>query len=628
MSFNVSYDIISLLVLLVLLYHFFRQKNYPVFSNRLYGVLLILGTLNVALDMTGSLVLLPSLGVPVPVCYAINILFYLIEIVFPATLVVYLLALVGNKETVEKKTYIAALVPAGCALAAFAIGMPKGLVFTIAADHTYGKGPLSLVTYVTLALYLFLMIAVLLNKKKLLSRNEHLSFIWLAALVILSSAVQFFYPSELLTGSAIAISFLIMYFTIQNPQMMLDPDTGLFNSKACAELLPAAKVTRRTIHAASIEIHDLHNIYMLYGHETGDRVLRTMGDYLLSFRKGWAFRTGDATFLLTFTKEEDLDDFLRQFEEKRKTLLDMEPMELVPQMTLLCVRDAGRIGGGKELMSVFDNAMEDRSLQRTTEHAVCLEAEDIARYQKRLVVENVIRKNLHDGENFRMYYQPIYSQKKKRFVSAEALVRYHSEELGYLSPGEFIPLIEEKGLATELDEMVIRKVFQDIKDGKFEGLGYEAVHVNLTAVSFSSENLIRKVISIADSYGIDHSFVIFEITETATVLSESILKSCASMLRNVGFGFALDDFGTGYASMARLTNIPFTHAKLDRDIVRDSVRIIGEIVRIFHTFDMDVVAEGVETEEQVHEMENAGIDLIQGYYYAKPVPPEKLGGYK
>ena len=627
MYYNISYDIISLVVLLIIAFHFFGQKEYPVFSNRLYGSLLIIGILNQVLDISGSLLIEESLHAPMWLANLVNALYYLVSVVFPAALAFYLLAMIENRIVVERKLYTLLLIPAALTVIAFLIGFPLGLVFRIEADYTYVRGPISYINYVALAVYLMVIMGILIEKGEVLSRRERQAFVILLALVVLATLGQILFPRQLLTGSAVAVSFLIMYFTVQNPQLMQDSETGVFNAHAFNQLITPAFTKRNSFQAAAFKVHDLHNIYMLYGHQAGDLVLRRIGKYLLRYEKAWSFRVADSTFLMTFRTEEELEKFAKDFEENRSKLVYFNSVEFAPKLTLVCLRHAEKLVEGEEILKVVNTALEDRDVIAVKNRTLNLDAKDIEGYHKRNVIENLIRRDLKDGENFVVYYQPIYSRKLGKFVSAEALVRYRNDELGTLPPGEFIPMIEDKGLAPELDVLVMQKVFADVKSGLFKEVGFDAIHVNLSAASFSSENIIRRAISLADEYEVDHRFIIFEITETTTVLSDEVLRSCAEMLRQNGFGFALDDFGTGYASMERLTDLPFTHAKLDRKIVRDSGNIIGEIVRIFRKFDMDIVAEGIETSDQVVRLESDGIDLIQGYYYARPMPREELPAF-
>ena len=626
MTFNISYNIISLIMLSVVAFHFFRSKYYPVFSNRLYGFLLILGIANLALDTIGSVMVIPGLNTPVWLSYIVNTLYYLVLLVFPAAQVFYLLAMVQNKEKVEKKAYVLVLIPCILSIIVFLTGLFTGKVFVITEEAGYQKGSWSIVTYVSLGFYMVIITILLFKKKKVLSGLEFSSVAIMLILIALAALLQFLFPTELLTGSALALAFLLIYFTIQNPQLMLDPDTGLFNTRASSQLLTPGFAPRSGFHVAGFRVYDLHNIFMLYGRGVGNSVLRSIGDYLLKYNRAWSFRTGDATFAISFETEEALKNFVQKFEEDRKHLVPQDTVQLTPKVSLVCIKNAGRLGNGENIITVLENALDDKNVAESG-GTVYLYADEIAGYQKNLIIENEVRKDLRDGSGFRMNYQPIWSRKENRFVAAEALVRYKSKELGTLYPDEFIPLIESKGLATELDEIVMRKVFEDINNGVFEGLSFDSVHINLSAASFTSDTLIKKVIGLADEYGIDHSFIIFEITETATVLSDDVLKKCAGLLREAGFGFALDDFGTGYATMARLASLPFTHAKLDREIVKDSSGIIGEITNIFRKFSMAVVAEGIETEDQLYAMDKAGIDLIQGYYYAKPMLPAEMRTY-
>ena len=622
MNYNISYDIISLIVLLIVGYRFFKLKRFPIESNLLYGYLLVIGCLNLLFDFAGSLTVRPGSNAPIWIAYLFNILYYICQIILPAALVVYLFALIENRRHVDRKWFIISLIPAALFLLIFLISMPLGLMFKIGNNHEYIYGPLSFITYACSAIYLLAMFALEIIRRKDFSRFERMSINILGILSISAMIIQFIFPNQLLVGSAVMLSFLIMYFTIQDPQRLLDSETGIFNMRALTLTMNSGYTSHKDFCIAAFKLHGLHNIYMLHGRETGDMVLKKVGAYLSRYETAECFRTGDSVFVAFFKTEADLRQFVKDFDIVRTKPVQINNVEFVPELTLICIEHAKRLNGSEEVITVIENAFENRNIESIHNKTVWLTAEDLDFYRRNIIIENELKKDLQTGENFQIYYQPIFSIKDGRFTSAEALVRYKSETLGRLRPDEFIPLAEDKGYITMLDEVVVKIVFNEIEHGTFKGMGLNNIHINLSGATFTSEKIIKKIIDLADNYEIDRSFIVFEITETAATLSGNMLVNCAMMIRDAGFGLALDDFGVGYANIKRLLDMPFSHIKLDKCLAEEASVFIGEITNLFRHFNMSIIAEGVETEEQLSAISEAGVDMIQGFYYARPMPIE------
>ena len=239
-----------------------------------------------------------------------------------------------------------------------------------------------------------------------------------------------------------------------------------------------------------------------------------------------------------------------------------------------------------------------------------------------------------ESSRFVVYFQPKYDIRpdKPVLASAEALVRWDHPELGLISPGVFIPLLEDNGLIPELDHFVWRKTAQRIREWK-DRLGFSVpVSVNVSRIDMLTPNLKSVFSEILEEYGLETKDLILEITESAYTGDSDQVIATAMDLRGMGMGFRIemDDFGTGYSSLGMLSNLPIDALKLDMSFIRSAfretrdVRMIELIIDIADYLHVPVVAEGVETEEQYLALRELGCDLAQGYYFSKPVPPESF----
>lgn len=254
------------------------------------------------------------------------------------------------------------------------------------------------------------------------------------------------------------------------------------------------------------------------------------------------------------------------------------------------------------------------------------------RVQKRLSIENSLRKALERRELV-LYYQPQVSLRDGRLVGMEALLRWNSPELGMVSPLEFIPVAEDSGLIVPIGRWVMHSACKQIAAWRDAGLGAVQVSVNLSARQTKDSHLMHDILSALRENDIPPSQLELEITET--VLMENVHANVELLhrLQAAGIRLSIDDFGTGYSSMAYLKRFPIDQVKIDRTFVRDipgngdDEAITTAIIAMAHSLGLSVVAEGVETGQQLAFLRDAGCDIMQGYYFAEPRPPEQVTAF-
>ena len=227
-----------------------------------------------------------------------------------------------------------------------------------------------------------------------------------------------------------------------------------------------------------------------------------------------------------------------------------------------------------------------------------------------------------------VYYQPIYSTTKKKFVSAEALVRLKDREtLGFISPEIFIPMAERMGLISDLGNIVFENVCRFAQQSNIKQYGLEYIEVNISAVQSVDISLPDRLLDCMSKYGITSDFFNLEITETAAVEAGELLDLNMSRLKTMGCGFSMDDFGTGYSNLSQMANTGFDIIKLDKSLIwpcfdkngEKPRTILDSCIAMINGLGISIVAEGVETKEQVDLLTSKGVEYLQGYYFAKPM---------
>jgi EAL domain-containing protein (putative c-di-GMP-specific phosphodiesterase class I) len=257
-------------------------------------------------------------------------------------------------------------------------------------------------------------------------------------------------------------------------------------------------------------------------------------------------------------------------------------------------------------------------------HTIIVDENTIEAKRKREEMIDTINFALID-DRVEVFFQPIYSTHKKRFTSAEALVRIRRADGSIIPPGLFIPVAEETGLIAKLGERVFEKVCQFIVENDIGQYGVEYIEVNLSVVQCENKALAKMYIDIMERYNVQPSFINLEITESASIVMRNSLIDNMKILIDYGVSFSLDDFGNGESNLNYIVDMPVEIVKFDKDMTQayfnnDKAKyVLQAATDMIQGLELKVVAEGVETAEQLRTLERLGIDYIQGYYFSKPV---------
>lgn len=247
----------------------------------------------------------------------------------------------------------------------------------------------------------------------------------------------------------------------------------------------------------------------------------------------------------------------------------------------------------------------------------------------RLSLEHSMREALEQGQFF-LHYQPKIDMETMRAVGVEALLRWQHPEIGMIPPGKFIPVAEETGLIVPLGEWVMRAALSQIRDWQTRGFEAVPVAVNVSVRQIASASFSARVTALCEEYQVPPQLLELEITETAMMSNLAYIADALTELRDRGFRIAIDDFGTGYSSLSYLRRLPITTLKVDRSFVNeaptntDTGAIAATIIAMGRQLGLKVVAEGIETEEQLEFLRKHHCDEMQGYYFSRPLPAGDL----
>lgn len=386
----------------------------------------------------------------------------------------------------------------------------------------------------------------------------------------------------------------------------------------------------RKMDVVSVNIDNFHLVNELYGRVYGDKVLVTIASVLtwfLSDKEGIACRTGADSFYLYVARQESYKTLSDAITASIKELSKNLHLRFRIGVYAEDERDADSIEKKCDRARLAGNNLKNDPSGTIIYYDRKMREERL--YKQRLI--NDMHEGLEKGQ-FKVYYQPKYDIRGEKPVlhSAEALIRWEHPQFGLVSPGDFISLFEENGLIQQVDHYVWREVARQLREWKdtFERL--IPVSVNVSRMDIYDDDFVDELTALLEEYGLSPKDMDLEITESAYTVDSEQLVGTVNILREKGFAIEMDDFGSGYSSLNSLSTLPIDVLKMDMKFVRTmhenkkSLRLVELIMDIADYLEVPVIAEGVEVEEQYLLLKKAGCDVIQGFYFSKPVPAEEM----
>ena len=415
-----------------------------------------------------------------------------------------------------------------------------------------------------------------------------------------------------------------------------DTLTGLPN-RACFQANQLQLVNNNIPHA--LLVFDLDNFKKVndsLGHEVGDLLLCKVADRIkrLARTQDSVYRLGGDEFSLIIEKTNDIDSAASIAKDVLDSIalpLKLKSQEIVLYSSIGIVLYPEDGTSPQELLKNADTAMYHAKNSGGNKYQFFNDSMNKSAV-KRLQIENLIRLGLKE-DFFEVYYQPKIEISTGKIAGMEALVRFKTPNKGIISPMVFIPISEETGQIIDIGEVVLRKACFATKKWVDEGLFEGRMAVNLSAVQFTQPNLVAMIANTLEESGLPAKYLEFEITE-GTVM-DSPQKAIETMLqiRAMGVNLSLDDFGTGYSSLAYLKKFPLNTLKIDKAFIDDietsaqGRNMVATIVTIAHNLGMQVVAEGVETNQQLSFLSGLRCEQLQGFLYSKPLPESDFKKY-
>lgn len=626
MQYNYDFEIASLVVMMIVLLHFLFVRQFPTDKTKTFLKLLLVCIGECIFNILSCIGIANAALVPEVWNEVFAFAFFALEGLCSYYIFRYIMVVCELRKRRHFLIKAAGVLPfvffEGMVLLTPLIGF-----FYYFEEGQYHQGFGAWYGYAYIDYYFLLnLVLVLIRRKVVNTRMKTIIFIYSATAVGVV-VLQYMMRGLLLTSTANVIILLMLYLAMQNPDELLDTVTGVANEKAFIIQMKNRIEHREPTAIITVYIRHYHHITSMLGFENGNQILGDVGTYLVkTCGKFHVFHNTEDTFTILADSEKERKEIEEKIQKRFSAGWNVQRNNVMLNMAMIIQRYPQDFASISEYRSMWEYLLE-RAKSAGNQTVFETNAQFLEKYRHRNKVELAVEQALRE-RSFEVYYQPIYSLSEKRIVSLEALVRLHDEELGYISPEEFIPLAEKNGTILQIGEQVLEECCKFLSKHVLsnESLGIQNIHVNVSAVQCLRQNLKETIFPVLEKFHIPPAMISLEITEGTAIRAPELMLRHMRELGKSGITFALDDYGSGNANCSYLIRFPFQKIKIDKEILwayfeKKSARIVLQNeISTMKQLGLPIIVEGVENQEQRDEMERLGVDYIQGYYYGRPMP--------
>lgn len=623
-GWNLSFDCAAAFMFVMIIIWYFNEKKVPLKSHRAFVALVSVSLSAALLEILSTLMARHMDAVGYNLFYnVLTLQTFAINLVSVAF--AYYILMLAHIDVAENRKYrILFLTGVVLDLIVVALNPVMHWAFTFENDKFVSN-------YASILLYGFDAVMIIVSIVVLLKNSHEIPFVHSAVIIynlifsIIACVLQLVFYIPVL-NFMIASICLTLYYYMQNPGAVIDPITRLFNRKLMGEYLQNKFMSGKRFGIITVAMDDFKFINKTYGVQNGDNLLYQIGVFIDSIRvQKTVFRFGSDQFCIVISKNpDDIGNVAEQIHERfRHPWYSETSSGIMMSASICCIecpKDADSYGN---LVEVMDYSI---SVAKKTKKGGIIYASDseMDKIRDDKAIEKAVKLAM-DRDELMVYYQPIFSVSKGVYNSAEALVRLHDDELGWISPEKFIPIAEKNGLIIEMGEIILEKVCRFIHDFKLSETTVEYIEVNISPVQLLQMNFFGRVKTIMEKYDVSPNQINFEITETASMGTMEVIENNINSLVEYGINFSLDDYGSGNSNIDYINRMPFSIIKLDKYIIWDAFEnnkagiTLQYTIGMLNALNLLIVAEGVETAEMKDHLVDIGCHYMQGWYYSKAI---------
>lgn len=623
----IYFDICALILLIGIIAIFYIRKNTPCIKNTLYKLILWLLLLSTVLSITVAI--LQNEGIYIQyLSVGLRLLFYYTHTTIPFAFFLYCVVFIDDYRYMNRGKQVIFLLPIVILELVISSTPFTHWIFYFNDDGVYCMGKFFLFSYLITLYYIIMLLSYITINRKKYKKYVRIAFYTFIIFSLCPMIIQLLLKGYLLENFAGTISALILLITVESLDTLVDGNTSMYTQNALLDTIDMYYNSNMAFEAVVVKTAELELIIEKLGLQLVNTLFSEIAAYLKSVgRSAKSYYINNECFVLLFNgKNDDIESMITKIQSRMKESWMINDLEIKTN-EYVCRISVPKDAASKEIF--FDYIRYIQNIKKSHNNRIEIRDINLQGRKRRLQVENAIKYAL-DHDTFEVYYQPIFSFEKEKIISAEALVRLTDPEIGIIGPDEFIGIAEENSTIIRIGKIVFEKVCRFISTYDITQLGMEYVEINLSILQCMHTDLVTDFKEIIERYHVNPKQICLEITETATDHTPEILEKNLEEFQQMGIVFALDDYGTGYSNLQKMIRFPFSYIKYDKRMIWSALSnhrakiAVDSSMNLIKKLNMKVIAEGIETVEQLEQLSKMDCDYIQGYYFSKAIPEEEF----
>ncbi|MBR6015036.1 MAG: EAL domain-containing protein [Firmicutes bacterium] len=634
MEYVIDFDISALAILTIMIFSTCYRHMVSSRAEKCFMVLMAVTFASAVLDII-CVALAPNLtGV-----YLACALYYVVRTAVAPVYFMYLVALTDGWK-IFRKIYANILFKAIYAIMVIAVVIVNPInhcIFKIEPNGTSTQGPCIWVLYTGVLLYFIASAVYLFKYRNFYARNKFYCLITIVPASFLAVLLQYFCPNILIECFVQTVCLLFYSITLQSPEERTTAEFNVNSREAFFEDMRLSEFNEKEHTLILFKVKNYAARIEAVSYEAGTKITGAIVERVFDLlkREGltavpYHFGVGAFGILFSGDERKEADNFAQKLSlalsdnrlSKNAANAKIEFYECIVDLP-------DDISGYSSIQMMLE---EYQNFLPSTD--AIYRIKDVPGY-KDFTMYNKLDGIISDAianDKIEVFYMPIYSVEEKRFASAEALLRLHNQEYGYINPEKLVDFAEETGDIHKIGRVIFEKVCEFVSTPEFTATGLDFVEVNLSVEQFHDRHLCEKMLLIAERYNVDPSVINFEITETGSWDIWNEVVNQVKIMTDAGFSFSIDDYGQKNSNLKRLSEIPVELVKLDKSLADDYSSPSGQVIlkntiKMVKALGLSIAAEGIENQRMADRFSALGCDYLQGYAFSKALPREEFINY-
>jgi len=623
-----SFSFGAILVCLTCLVYMALRGRFEKSQSKLLLAIIIILLLNAICSMTAEIFkgyVMESQAAAAAV-RASNYLYFVGHTMLAPMICVYFLTVCGRSAKKLSTGYIAISIPFVITELLAVTNPLTSSLYYYGPNMVFTRNWAMYVLYAVAAGYLIYGVFTLFRTWRALTRVKRRAVAYFFIMVMFGIGAQLVEPTLRIELFAESVAVLGVMLFVENEDELIDSETGVYNRNALKANLDTIMSSRYPTYAIVVRVTNADAFTRIAGSAQARQYMVSVVSEHIQTIVPWyrVYRTAPAQYALfdSTIDEQGAIEIAHKISERFDEGWDYQGASIKLHAVVAIALIPDDLATPDDVFYFIDTPMPVTSEKKV------LQRSDLGYLLHQAEVERAVQRGLEES-NYEVYYQPVYDA-KGQIAGGEALMRLHDTVLGDIPPFEFIEVAERIGFIEEIGEFALKEVCSFLASGTPQRLGIERLSVNLSVIQCMKPDFPVQVKRVIDEFGVDPRLVSFEITESVAASNYEFLNKTMSLIKEDGHSFLMDDYGTGYSNMHSLLTLDFDVVKIDRTVLWDAEKsdtgmaVLAHSVGLLRNIGSKVLVEGAETESQVALLRRLGVDYLQGFYYAQPMPKDEF----